>query len=192
MLRELVLHTRAYRRFWEDVPVSHETLIELVDLARLTASAGNRQPLRYVLSATAERNAQIFATLGWAGYLTDWPGPEENERPTAYIIVLTESDTPQTLILGTDLGIASQTILLAASERGLGGCIFHSVKRERLANALGIPEGYDILQVIALGKPKEKVLIEEIPAGGDIKYWRDAEDVHHVPKRKLEDVILTL
>lgn len=188
MLQDLILKNRSYRRFHQDVPVSLETLRELVDLARLSASARNGQPLKYVLCCDRATNAAIFPTLAWAGYLTDWPGPPEGERPSAYIIVLGDKTVSQSF--GVDHGIAMQSILLGAVEKGLGGCMIGSIQRERLRQLLGIPAHFEILNVVALGKPKETVVIDPVGPNGDIKYWRDKDQVHHVPKRRLEDVIV--
>ncbi len=188
MLRDLVLKSRSYRRFIQDAAIDIDTLRELVDLARLSPSAANLQPLKYVLSCDPERNALIFPHLGWAGYLSDWPGPEEGERPSAYIVIL--GDTEISRSAGCDHGIAAQSILLGAVEKGLGGCAIGSVQTEGLRKALGIPSRYDILLVLALGKPRETVVIETVGPTGDIKYWRDTEGVHHVPKRSLDDIIL--
>jgi len=187
MVRDLILKNRSYRRFYENEPVSEEVLRGLVDLARLSPSAGNRQPLKYLLSWTPERNALIFPCLSWAGYLTDWPGPAEGERPAAYIIIL--ADTTISADAGCDHGIAAQSIMLGAVEQGLGGCIIAAVKREELQRRLGIPEHLKILLVLALGRPKEQVVLEEV-TDGEIKYWRDKQAVHHVPKRRLEELII--
>ncbi len=188
MIEELIRKNRSYRRFHEDVPIDGETLRGLVNLARLSASAGNLQPLRYILSNSPETNGRIFSCLGWAGYLKDWPGPPEGERPSAYIVIL--GDTSVSRNFGCDHGIAAQSILLGAVEKGLGGCIIGTVNRRRLRELLDIPERYEILLVIALGRPKEKVVIEEVSEGESIRYWRDAEGVHHVPKRRLDDIVL--
>lgn len=189
MLRELVEKNRSFRRFHEDAPVEMDELRDLVDLARLSASAANLQPLRYILSCTRKKNNLIFPHLGWAGYLKDWPGPEAGQRPSAYIIVL--GDTTVTKSFGCDHGIAGQSILLGAAGKGLGGCMIASIKRNQLREALDIPKKYEILLVIALGKPLERVKIEEIGTGEGIEYWRDEEGVHHVPKRRLDDIILS-
>jgi nitroreductase len=189
MLRDLILKNRSYRRFHEEVSIELETLRELVDLARLSASAMNMQPLKYVLSCEPQKNALIFSHLGWASYLKDWPGPSEGERPSAYIIVL--GDTGIGREFGCDHGIAAQSILLGATERGLGGCMIATVKRQELSRALGINPGYEILLVIALGEPGEMAVIEEVGPDGDTKYWRDSQSVHHVPKRALDDIILS-
>ncbi|MBN2516765.1 MAG: nitroreductase family protein [Deltaproteobacteria bacterium] len=188
MVRDLIRKNRSYRRFYENVSMGLETLRELVDLARLSASAGNKQPLKYVLSCDAEKNAEIFSTLAWAGYLPDWPGPSEGERPSAYIVVL--KDTEISDPFGCDHGIAAQSILLGATENELGGCIIASVKREKLGNLLNVQSRYEIAFVIALGKQKEDVVIETVNSSGDIKYWWDSESVHHVPKRPLDEIIL--
>jgi nitroreductase len=188
MIKDLIIRNRSYRRFHQNVPVTMETLRELVDLARLSASAANLQPLRYILSSDPERNASIFQHLGWAAYLKDWGGPGEGERPSAYIVIL--EDTRLSHPLHCDHGIAAQSILLGATEKGLGGCIIGSIEKKGLRKALGIPEHYEILIVLALGKPAEKVVIEEVRNDGDIKYWRDSNDIHHVPKRRLNDIII--
>ena len=190
MLKDLVLKNRSYRRFYQDVPVSLDTLRELIGLARLSASARNLQPLRYVLCADRLANAAVFDTLAWAGYLKDWPGPVEGERPAAYIVVLHDTTLGGPAYIGADYGLAVQNILLGAVERGLGGCIIASVQRDRLRQILAIPDRYDILVVLALGAPKETVVVDEVGPDGDIKYWRDAQQAHHVPKRSLDTLII--
>ena len=188
MIKELVTKNRSYRRFYEDVPISLETLRGLVDLARLSASAANIQPLKYVLSCDRKKNALIFEHLAWAGYLKDWPGPSEGERPSAYIIMLGDMELAKNV--ACDHGIAAQSILLGAVEKGLGGCMIASIQREKLREALGIPLRYDLLLVLALGKPKETVVIEKMGPEGNVKYWRDGEGRHHVPKRSLKEIII--
>jgi nitroreductase len=188
MFRDLILKNRSCRRFHQETPVSRETLEELVDLARLSPSAANRQPLKYVLCCDRSRNALVFPNLAWAGYLKDWAGPEEGERPSAYIVILGDSTITQSF--GCDQGIAAQSILLGATEKGLGGCIIGSVRRPELSQALAIPAEFEILLVIALGRPKETVVLEPVGPGGDIRYWRDQQGVHHVPKRSIGEIII--
>jgi nitroreductase len=187
-MKELVERNRSYRRFHQDASVSRETLVELVGLARLAASAANSQPLKFVLSADPARNALIFQNLAWAAYLKDWNGPPEGERPAAYIVVLGDKNIRQSF--GCDHGIAAQTILLGAVERGLGGCMIGNIRRPELSKALALPDHLEVLLVIALGRPKERVVIEAVGPEGDIKYWRDADGSHHVPKRTLEELIV--
>lgn len=188
-LRDLILRTRSYRRFDESKRIETSTLESLVDLARLSASGANRQPLKYIIYNEAADCDRIFPFLAWAGYLREWPGPDKGERPSAYILVLGDKSVAENY--GIDHGIASQSIMLGAVEAGFGGCMIQSIKREELRIELGIPESFDILLVLALGKPIENVIVEEI-RGNDVKYWRDQDKTHHVPKRSLKEIILKL
>lgn len=188
MLRDLVVKNRSYRRYRQSVAVSEATLRELVDLARLSGSGANRQPLRFMLSCDAPRNAAIFGTLSWARQLKDWGGPKEGERPAAYIVILGDKEISQSPQY--DVGIAAQSMMLGATERGLGGCLLGSVDRVTLRQALAIPEKYEIMLVLALGVPGETVVLETVGEDGATTYWRDAKDVHHVPKRPLNDIII--
>lgn len=188
MLKDLVTKNRSYRRFYQDFRIEPDTLKELVDMARLTPSARNMQPLKYMLSCDEEKNSLIFPHLAWAGYLKDWQGPSEGERPSACIIILGDREISRDFFC--DHGIVAQTMLLGAVEKGLGGCIIGSINREGLRKSLNISDRYDILLVLALGKPKETVVIDAISK--DIKYWRDSDGTHHVPKRSIDEIILPL
>jgi nitroreductase len=188
MISELVKENRSCRRFYEDQAVAPEALKELVNLARMSASGANLQPLKYILSCDPSKNADIFSCLAWAGYLKDWPGPREGERPAAYIVVL--GDTSISESAGCDHGIAAQTILLSAREKGLAGCMLGSIDRNALRASLNIPSQLKILLVLAIGRPREEVVLETVGSDNSIRYWRDNEGVHHVPKRKLEDIIV--
>lgn len=186
MMKDLVQKNRSYRRFYQEKKITEEQVRELLDIARLTPSGANKQPIRYMYTCTEEENNKVFPYLRWAGYYQDWDGPEEGERPAAYIILLSPAgvNAPQ------DEGIIGQTILLSATEEGMGGCFIGNVDRAGLTEAIQVPEGYQIKLVIALGYPKEEVVIDEITKDGDIKYYRDSEQTHHVPKIKLEDLII--
>jgi nitroreductase len=189
MLKELILKNRSYRRFYQK-NIAADNLKELINLARLIPSAANMQPLKYIIANQPELNDLIFPCLAWAGYLKDWSGPKVGERPTAYIIILHDAKIKK--ITDIDCGIAAQSILLGAAEQGLGGCMIGSIKKAKLRKALKISPQYEILLVIALGKPKEKIVLEEVDKDVSIKYWRDKKNVHHVPKRKLDDIIITI
>jgi nitroreductase len=188
MFKDLVLKCRSYRRFYQDVALDTKTLRELVDLARNSASAVNRQPLKYIISGSPEKNAAIFSTLHWAGTLKTWPGPAEGERPAGYIIILGDKEIG--VSFGLDPGIAAQTILLGAVEKGLGGCMLGAVDKDNLRQLLAISSKYEIVLVVALGKPKEKIILETMKAGDSFDYWRDKDEGHHVPKRQLKDIIV--
>lgn len=188
MLTDLLIRSRSYRRFDESVKISKEILCDLIDATRYCPSAANRQPLKYRLVFDKSETAQVFECLKFAGYLRDWAGPAEGERPVAYVVIL--GDESVSKFSDVDAGIAMQTILLRATELGFGGCIFASVQREKLREILALDERLQIAYVIALGKPVEICVVEPLGEDGDIKYYRDADGVHHVPKRKLEDLLI--
>ena len=189
MIADLLKKNRSYRRFHEDVLIPDEDMREMIDAARLTPSGRNAQTFKYILSNTPEMNAQIFPALKWAGYLKDWDGPEQGERPSAYIVILNDNDISNNYFC--DHGIVSLAILLTAVEKGFGGCIIASASAAYLRDALKIPMRYSVVQVIALGRPKETVVLEPMPENGSFQYWRDENGVHHVPKRSLDDIILS-
>jgi len=187
MIRDLVLKNRSYRRFEQNASIASTTLLELLELARFSGSAANLQMIRYRLINTDHENELVFKNLGWAGYLPDWSGPQEGEKPAAYMILLT--DDAKGKHVQCDAGLAMQSMLLGAVDHGLGGCIFASIKRDQLRQDLDIPEQFRILYVLALGKPVEEVVVDDMK-DDNVKYWRDANKVHHVPKKLLEDLML--
>jgi nitroreductase len=187
-LHDLVARTRTIRRFKETEGVPLATLRALVDLARLAPCAGNIQPFKYTLSVSRKTNALIFPHLRWAAYLQEWDGPVEGERPAAYIVIC--RDMTISNALNSDQGFAVQNILLGAAERKLGCCVIASFVRDNIREVLHIPPEIDPIWVIAIGAPLETVVVEPLPPGGGIRYWRDAAQVHHVPKRSLESIVL--
>lgn len=188
MLIDIVKRNRSYRRFYQGKPIDRKELIDLVGLARLCPTGRNLQPLKFFLSNDELLNKKIYPSLAWAGYLKDWDGPVEGERPSAYIVILEDrriSESTQ-----WDQGIMAQTIMLGAAEKNLGGCIIASVRKEDLSRALNLPEHLKVVLVLALGYPKEEVVIEQMPENGSVVYWRDSQGVHHVPKRDLDELIV--
>jgi len=187
-IRELLAKNRSYRRFHQDRPLTEETLLQLVEVTRLCPSSANQQPLKYLLSWEPELNATIFPHLRWAGALTDWPGPAQGERPAGYIVILNDSDIAKRF--SCDHGIVAQSMLLAAVEQGLGGCMIGSIDRDGLRDTLRIPDRFEILLVLALGVPSETVVLEDMTSPDKTDYWRDENDVHHVPKRPLSELVV--
>lgn len=180
---------RSYRRFYQDVEISREQMESMVNAARLSPSSRNIQPIKFFISTNNQLNSKIYPNLGWAGYLKDWDGPIEGERPGGYIVLLHDKSISQGY--SCDHGIFAQSILLKAVELGFGGCMIATFKKVELTSILNLPEHLEIILVIALGKPKEIVVIDNA-IDGEIKYWRDEEGVHHVPKRGLRELIWPL
>ena len=190
MLKDLIRRCRSYRIFDGSLSLEREDLLKLVGLARDCPSAANRQPLKFFLSWKKETNEALFPMLKWAGYLKDWDGPGEGERPSAYIVIAGDTEIAENF--WCDHGIASIAILLGAVEMGYGGCIIGAFDKNGLRSRFKISERFDLLLVLALGRPVERVVLEKIPPDGDIRYWRDEEGVHHVPKRDIEDMAVDL
>jgi nitroreductase len=191
-MEDLIKKTRTYRRFQQDRPISAQTMTKLIDLARLGGSARNCQPWQFMPVTDSDRCRAIFPFLAWAGYLTDWRGPEPGEQPSAYILCLLN----RSRLKGNeseahfDLGIASQNLLLGAMAEGIGGCRIGAFS-PKLADLFEMPEHLELGLVIALGYPAESVVIEPVD-GDNIRYWRDETGVHHVPKRSRAEVLVDL
>ncbi len=188
MLKQLVKKTRSYRRFDGTVRINKTQIRQLINLARLCPSAANLQQIRYYYSITHNTNDIIFKNVSWAAYLKDWNGPKHGEQPTAYVVMLGPKNISKHLLI--DTGIAAQTIMLGATELGLGGCQLASFRKDELHQALELPAELEIILILALGKPVEQVVVEKVIDPEDIEYWRDEFEVHHVPKRALKDLII--
>lgn len=188
MIKELVEKSRSYRRFYGEKKITEETLTDLIKLTIFCPSTGNIQPMKYMIVCDEETNKKVYETLAWAGYLKEWNGPSEEERPTGYVIMLRDKSLMKAL--NFDDGILAQTICLGAAEIGLGTCMIASVKRNELKEALNINNDFDISMVIALGYPNENIIIDQIGEDASFKYWRDDESNHHVPKRTIEELIV--
>lgn len=186
--QDIILKTRSTRRFNQNKKTETNVLKKLVDYARLSASSSNLQNLKFFLSNEGIKNEKILVTLKWAYYLKDWSEPREGEKPSAFIVVLADTEIHPTIEV--DVGIAVQSIRLGATTLGLSSCPVGSIDRQALRKLLRIPEKYDIPIVIAIGEAKEEVVIEKMQKPDNAKYWRDNNGIHHVPKRDLDDIII--
>lgn len=188
-MEELVLANRSFRAFDEQKPITKEIMTELVDLARRCPSGMNRQPLRYRILSEWEEIDTMLGNCRFGGRL-GVKLPPDGGRPTGFILIFgdSEAQSPETLAL-KDVGIAAQTILLAAAERGFGGCMLGSFDPARLNADFGIPPRYTPYLAIALGKPTETVRLTD-PREGSLCYYRDGANIHYVPKRNLEDILI--
>lgn len=185
---ELVLKNRSYRRFDQNMRIPKQLMVELIGLARISPSPANLQALKFWLVSDAEECEQVFKNVKFGGYLKDWGGPVEGEKPSGYVIILGHTEIKP--IFEIDAGIAAQTILLGATEQGFGGCMVKAFKRESLRELLGLTENLEIVMVIALGKPEEICVIEDYDESKGIEYYRDEAGIHHVPKRPLDELIV--
>ena len=191
MLYDLVKENRSYRGYKEGYTISEEDLKDLINMARITASGANLQPLKYRIVTDSSEVDALNSLTRWAEMLTNITLPHEGKYPNAYIVVCVDKDickNEETAKM--DIGIAAQTILLGAVEKGLGGCMLGNFDKEELNKALSLPETMSPQLIIAIGKPDEKVVLVDTSDDGSTKYYRDENDIHYVPKRKLEDILI--
>lgn len=187
---ELVTAARTCRRFHQEEALPEGTLEWLVECARRTPCAGNAQALRFACAVSPEACAAVFPGMKWAALYKDWDGPAEGERPTGYIAILGETGK-RAKLNAIDAGIAAQTVQLAAQTKDIGCCIFLSFDPRVIREALDIPEEYEPLLMLALGKQKEvRALETAAPDDANLHYWRDENAVHHVPKRPLDQLLI--
>jgi len=182
---DVILKRRSVRRF-KQKPIPMDTLKKLVNAARVAPSAANLQPLKYIIVKKKDLVRAVFTALKWAAYIAPKGNPPEGQRPVAYIVVLANTKISKKYY-EIDVGTAVENIVLVAWNEGIGSCLIGSIDKERLRNLLRIPVHLEIALVIALGLPNEYPVMEEMT--DTIKYWRDKSGVHHVPKRRLEDIL---
>lgn len=191
MLIDLLKKNRSYRGYDEAYRVSRAVLEELIGCTRYAASSVNIQPLKYLAASEPETVSRIQPLTHWAGRLKELHLPREGHRPTAFIVIcqdMSVNDSPT--MFQRDIGIAAQTILLAATEKGLGGCMIGSFEKNGLKKTLSLPERIEPMMVLAIGKPDETVLLTGVGPDGSTDYYRDENDVHYVPKRALKNILL--
>jgi len=178
-----ILSRRSIRRF-QQKSIEIKLLKKFVNAARLAPSAANLQPLEFFVVNDKKLCSEIFETIGWAGYLKDW-SPDKDEQPAAYIVILTRETKNQWYI--RDASLASENIVLIAESEGIGSCILLNINKDRIRRILEIPKSLEIDSIIALGYKAEKCVVEDIK--DSVEYWRDKNQILHVPKRKIENII---
>lgn len=191
MFKDLVLKNRSCRGYDENRVVTREELLELVDCARLAPSSVNAQPLKYYLATEKSVVEKIQPLTKWAAALPDHKLPHPGMYPPAFIVICQDLRVGESLTrYQKDVGIVAQTILLAAAEKELGGCMIGSFNAGAISSALGLAENFAPVLIVAVGKPAEQVVLTEVEGEGSTAYYRDEQDVHYVPKRKLKDIII--
>lgn len=184
--KEQAESARSCRRFNEEQPLSRNDLAWLIECARLAPSGRNAQVLRFITTGRI-MTEQLFPLTRWAGALKDWGGPHPGERPTAFIAVLMPENAGE--LVHFDVGIAAQTIQLAASSKGWGCCMIASFTRNDAASLLRVPQGMSIALLLGLGVAAETRVVAAMPADGSFSYYRDEAGVHYVPKRSITDLV---
>jgi len=191
MLRDLVIENRSYRSFDESKRIPEEQLLEWVDNARLVPSATNSQPLKYKIIHTREGVEKVLPLTAWAGALKNIKLPPDGHHPAAFVVICHDTTVREDpTSSGRDVGIAAMTLMLSATEAGYGGCMLGAFEKDRMGEVLRIPEKYVPVLLVALGVPDETVIISEPGPDGSVVYFRDDHNLHFVPKRKLDDILI--
>lgn len=183
---EAATSRRTIRKFSQK-PIEREMLERYINAARLAPSAANMQPLKYCIVDAPAPLSAVFDAVKWAAYIAPKGNPAENERPTAFIMVLADT-TIKSSGYELDAGAAIQNILLSAWEDGIGSCWMGAIDRDAIRKILSIPEQLLIVSAIALGYKAEDSRIE--PLESSVKYWKDADGMYHVPKRSVQDILI--
>lgn len=192
MFKDLIRANRSYRGYDESYHFTKEELADFVDHARLAPSSVNAQPFRYYLAWEKDEVDKIQSLTKWARALPDLELPHKGMHPTGFIIICQDTNIGESLTrYQKDVGIVAQTMLLAAVEKGLGGCMIGNFQAGPVKEALGLSQNLAPMLIVALGKPAEKIVLTEVDEGDSVQYYRDDEDVHYVPKRKLSDIIIS-
>ena len=183
-LESLLKRNRSFRGYDRSVAVTEEQLMEMVKTATWVASGMNAQPLRFRL-VTAEESAKVHPLVKLGAALPEEHLPHPGEEPSAYIVIC--STVEENRVVDMDLGIAAQSILLRATEMGLGGIFILNFKPDSVQQTLALP--MKPLAVLGIGKPAESIFLMPCRAGDSLDYYRK-EGVHYVPKIKVEDLII--
>jgi len=181
---DAIVSRRSIRRF-QQKPMAVEILKKFIDAARIAPSGANLQVLEYFVVSDRELCSKIFDTIGWAGYIKPAWAPSKEERPTAYVVILVNDIDDRYHV--RDVGLATGNIVLAAEAENIGSCILCNIKKDEIRKVLRIPDTLYIDSVIALGYKAEQPVVEDMK--DSVKYWKDENEVLHVPKRRLKDIL---
>lgn len=189
MFKDLVDKSRSHREFKAGADIPRELIEAWILNASHCPAAMNLQALKYKIISDREGVAELLPLTRWAASL-DKKLPPEEHGPSAFIVMCHDmSIAPLKSIFMIDVGICAQTVMLSAAEAGFGGCIIGSASPETLKSVLGLPEALEPVLVLGLGVPEDEVVLTAAE-GGNTKYYRDSANIHYVPKRPLDEIII--
>ena len=183
-LDSLLKRNRSYRGYDASVKLSGETLREIASVASLVPSGMNAQRLRFRL-VPSEQAPLVLPHITLGAALPEEHLPHPGEEPQGYIVICATGEEGR--VVDMDLGIAAQSMLLRAVEKGLNGIFILNFRAQALQEALALP--LKPLAVLAFGKGTERIFL--MPAGkdGSLKYYRK-DGVHYVPKLGIDDLLI--
>lgn len=183
-LRRLLLHNRSYRGYDNSFVVREDQLRRIIEVATLCPSARNQQVLRF-RPVLKDESDKVLSHIRLGGALPELHLPFPGNEPNAFVVIC--STVEESKYVDMDLGIVAQSMLLQATEIGLGGICIGAFDHEPIKEALNL--AYEPLLVLAIGRPKESIELVECHEGDSLTYYRN-NDIHYVPKLSLDDLIL--
>ena len=190
MFKDLVTSARSYRKYDQAQGIEEATLRGFVDIARIANSGTNLQPFKYKIIGAQPMVDQLFAITKWGGRYKNYTGPAPGEQPAGYIVICCDNDVRKASTAEMDTGIVAEVLVLAAADAGYGSCMIGNFARDKCRELLQLKDNIEPMLVVAFGRPNDTIVLDELEAGGSTDYYRDDKGVHHVPKRKLEDILL--
>jgi len=184
--KTLVKNTRTTRRFKQNITISKDEIVELIDLTRTVSSSKNMQPLKYIIITDEQTKQEIYKPLKWAAHLKEWD-QSEDEKPSAYILICDDKSIDGFSMI--DLGIAIQTIMLGATSKGYSAAPLASIDKTAYKKLFDLDKHIEPMLIIALGVQDENIQIVDVQ-NNDTNYYRDKNGNHYVPKRTLKDVLI--
>jgi nitroreductase len=136
---------RAVRSFRSD-PVPQEVLDDVLEVARWSGSATNKQPWEILIIRERDTLRSLASVEGYAGHLA--------EAPLGIVLVMAGERAEQETY---DEGKLAERIMLAAHAHGVGSCIgwFAGSGRDAAREQLRIPKEKVVRTAISLGYPDE-------------------------------------
>lgn len=142
-----LLRVRQVREFETDGPIDSDLLDAIADAGRWSGSASNSQPWRFIVI----RDADILRGIAASGL----PSTRSLETAPAAIAIAMRVEEGRAVSHAFDEGRAAERLLVAATLVGLGAGLswVGSAGRPAVARLLGVPDGWVVKSVIALGHP---------------------------------------
>jgi nitroreductase len=154
------LKTRRAVRAYTGEPVAREVLEDIVDCARLAASAINIQPWEFVVVTDADMRSRIAGATDYGKFIAAAP---------ACVLVFCR----ETKYYLEDGSAATQNLLVAARAHGLGSCWVAGDKKhycEAIRKLVGAPAGMGLVSLVAIGHPAEEPVKEKRPLA-EVLHW---------------------
>jgi nitroreductase len=143
-------------RSFSDKNVESQTLVDVLEMARIAPSFLNRQEWRFVIVRDVETRKKLVEIAKCSSIILESPiviigcGKPFNQ--------ITDTDQSSNII---DTAIALDHVSLAAIEYSLGTCWTSIFDESKVKEILGIPKEVNVVALMALGYPKDSSMLEK-------------------------------